>query len=260
MQRFSLGGLRVVAVLMLAPLLSSLPRRASAGEPATPEQEALLRRADVGAGAPPSFRALMQLRVKDRADRGRIEVWRSHEVRTLVRFLDPGERGKYLLYADGELWFLAPGARKPVKLPPAFRIQGAATLDDILGRRYSRDYRIRSVAESRDAGRRLVEFQLEPRAEKDPFASILYVVDPATARPERAELRLASGRLATVLAFDEWSPGPRLVPRRVTLQDELKGARTQVEVLRLEERDVPAGLFDRRDGSERLRLEALPLP
>ena len=260
MQRSCFGTLGVVALVVLAPALSSLTR-ASAGDAATPEQEALLRRADVGSGAPPSFRALMRLRVKNRPDRGRIEVWRSHEVRTLVRFLDPGERGKYLLYTDGELWFLAPGARKPVKLPPAFRIQGAATLDDILGRRYSRDYRIRSVAESRDAGRRLVEFQLEPRAEKDPFARILYVVDPATARPERAELRLASGRLATVLVFDEWSPGPRLVPRRVTLQDELKGGvRTEVEVLRLEERDVPAGLFDRQDGSERLRLEALPLP
>jgi hypothetical protein len=254
------------ALVTAAFLLSALAAPPAAPEaeksaPASAEHAALLRRADVGSAAPPSFRAILLLRAKGRPEGGRIEVWRSREDRTLVRFLDPRERGKYLLYTEGELWFLAPGARKPVKLPTSFRIQGAATLDDILGRRYSRDYRIRSVGESGGDGRRRVEFRLEALAEKAPFPTILYVVDPATGRPERAEFRLRSGRLATVLEFEQWLPGRRLTPRLLTLEDALKGgSATEAEVVVFEEREIPAGLFNRNDGTERMRLEAEPRP
>jgi len=258
MVRSELG---TVGFLLTALVAWVVPRDAVGSAPATAEHEALLRKADVGSAAPPSFRAVLLLTPQGRPEAAQLEVWRSSDERTLVRFLDPRERGKYLLYTEGELWFLAPGAQKPVKLPPSFRIRGAATLDDILGRHYSRDYRIRSVGESSQSGHGRVTFDLEPRAEKAPFASILYVVDAASARPERAEFRLRSGRLATVLEFDEWSPGARLVPRRFTLRDALRGGSAiEVEVVRLEAREVPAGLFDRQDGSERRRLETEPRP
>jgi hypothetical protein len=221
-----------------------------------PELQALLRRADVGSMAPPSFRAELVLRVTARPQGARIEVWRAPEERTLVRFLNPGERGKYLVYSASELFFVAPGARKPVKLPASFRIQGAATLDDILGRRYSRDYLIQSAERSEGASGPRVAFLLKPKAPGGPFASIRYVVDPATARPERAEGRLASGRLASVVLFLAWASGDRLVPSRLVLEDALHGgSTTEVELVELEEREVPPGLVDPRDGAARARLE-----
>jgi hypothetical protein len=220
------------------------------------EQLALLRRADIGRSAPSSFRAILSLTSPDGPADSRIEVWRAPSDQTLVRFLDAGQRGKYLLYSKSEVWFVAPGAKKPVRLPPSFRIRGAATLDDILGHRYSVDYRVRSVAEA-GPGQPYAEFTLEPLARKAPYASVLYVVDPHTSRPVRSEFRLASGRLATILEFVEWQAGPRLRPRRFVLRDALRGgAKTQVEVIEVEEREVPAGLFDREDDGERRRLES----
>lgn len=249
-----------VTPLVLAALALSAQGSVPTHGPSA-EQADLLRRADVGTTAPPRFRALLRLSVSARPGGGHIEVWRSVGARTLVRFLDPSERGKYLLYRDREVWFLAPGSRNPVRLPPSFRLRGSATLDDVLGRHYSRDFATRSAEEKEAGGHAVVEFHLEPLTPGSPYASVLYVVRRASALPERAEFRLRSGRLATVLEFAEWSPGARLRPRRLILRDALRGgAVTEVEVRGFEERDVPDGLFDLKDGSERRRLSDDPRP
>jgi hypothetical protein len=106
---------------------------AALGAPADvrPEDERVLRESDVAAAAPASFRARLHIQAPDRPEPAEVEVWRSGETRTLVRFLAPKERGKFLLYKAGSLWFLAPGSKKPVKLPPHFRLQGSATLDGV---------------------------------------------------------------------------------------------------------------------------------
>jgi hypothetical protein len=96
-----------VAVLATAPIFVQSP-------------EELLRRSDVGAFAPASFRARLVLNSPSRGERHQIEVWRSGDGRTLIRFLDPRERGKYLLRLQGDLWLLTPGAKKPV-IPPVRR-------------------------------------------------------------------------------------------------------------------------------------------
>lgn len=244
-----------LASVLLAVSASAAPP-ARAATPATPAQQALLERADVGAAAPASFRARMWLKVPDRPDGGRIEVWRSGETRTLVRFLDPGEEGKYLLYQGETVYFLSPGAKKPAKLPPQFRLRGSATLEDLLGRRYSRDFTVAAVEETVEGEGPAVAFHLEPRRPRSPYSRVLYVVRPDTGRPVRAEFRVRSGKLAVVLGFLEWTPGARLRPRRLAVRDELRGgARTEVEMVEFEERAVPDALFDRDDASARRRLE-----
>ena len=56
----------------------------------------LLRRSDIGAFAPSSFRARLTLRAAPSGVAHEVEVWRSGDAKTLIRFLDPKERGKYL--------------------------------------------------------------------------------------------------------------------------------------------------------------------
>jgi hypothetical protein len=218
----------------------------------------LLRASDVGSFSPLSFRAHMRLGGQGSARAMEIEVWRSGRECTLIRFLDPKERGKYLLRRGDDLWFLAPGAKKPVRLKPSYRLRGNATLDDILGLQHAADYTIAAVEEiAGDGGESLVAFDLVARAKSATYAAVRYVVRRSIARPVRAEYRLPSGKVASIVEFVEWAPGRRAWAERLRVHDRLKGGPpTDVRVLELEERPVPDDLFDLEDPSARRRLES----
>lgn len=238
------GGAIAVAVLFPVPGRSSDPDLSS---------EELLRRTDVGALAPESFRSRMRLTAGDKPPL-EVEVWRKGETRTLVRLLGPKERGKYLLRLGPVLWFLAPGAKKPVRLSPSYRLRGSATIDDVLGLQYARDYKVES-ATALEGG--LVALDLTARGPGAIYPAVRYVVRPSTLRPVRAEYRLPSGKVATIVEFEKWSASGRPYASRLLVRDALHGgATTSVDVLEVEERPVPEGLFDLGDPSARQRLEA----
>jgi Outer membrane lipoprotein-sorting protein len=228
---------------------------------ATPEDKTLLRRSDFAAHAPTSFRARMRLSTQDKAVARvmNIEVWHSDESRTLVRFLDSREQGKYLIYEGARAWFLSPGAAKPVRLPHAFRLQGSASLDDLLGFHYSRDFTIAGVVKGEGPATGQVTFDLRDNHSKAPYPRVRYVVDAVSGRPILAEFHLPSGRLASSVEFVAWSADGILRPRVMLLKDMLRGGTvTRIEILEMVGRPIPAGLFDRQDGTERARLEKAP--
>jgi hypothetical protein len=226
---------------------------AAAPGAATDEMTELLRRSDVAASGPASFRSRILLQGAATPDSVEIEVWRDRESRTLVRFLGAQHRGKYLLYLEQGVFFLAPGAREPVKLPRSFRLHGAATLDLVLGLRYSRDFSIESAAADADGTH--VAFELRALDAHAQYPQVRYVVERATGHPTRAELRLKGGKLATTIEFVAWA---RTRPLRLVLRDDLRGGReTRIELLSLEERPVPEGLFSLSDGAARRRREEL---
>ena len=241
-----LGWMALGALALLAAL--SPPRRASAESP----EENLLRRSDVATAAPNAFRVVLRVTAGGKATD--LEVWRSSESRTLVRFLDQKERGKYLVRLDGDLWFLSPGAKRPVRLAPTYRLKGSASLDDLLGIHYSRDYEIVSVSEGKDDAGSLAVFDLRAMG-KAPYPRVRYMVRSADARPVRAEYTLTSGKLASVVEFVEWDKAQRMRFKRLIFRDALRGgAVTEVELLEMEERSVPPGLFDLQDRAERARV------
>lgn len=248
---------RAVAVLAFLAAVSLLAvwRPVVAVQAQSPD--ALLRRADVGAFVPPSFRARLTFSQDGDDDRREMELWRSGADRTLVRLLGPKERGKYLLRLGPVLWFLAPGARDPVKLSPSHRIYGAATVDLLLGLRLSDDYRITGTSSIPSEAGPLVVFELEGASERLQFASVRYTVDPRTARPVTALYRVRSGREAVRLDFLDWSGDGGRYARRIEVRDRLrKDALTRIEVVDYEERAVPEGLFVLGDDTARRALES----
>src|SRR5258706_15857902 len=86
--------------------------------PAVRSPQELLARSDVGSFGPTSFRARLLLKPPPPRESREIEVWRSGEAKTLVRFLSPKGRGKILLPPGGPLWPAAPGARVPLPKHP----------------------------------------------------------------------------------------------------------------------------------------------
>jgi hypothetical protein len=239
----------VVRVSLAVAVALSLSTPVRASDPALDD---LLRRSDLGALAPASFRSRMRLTAGDKPPL-EVEVWRKGESRTLVRLLGPREQGKYLLRLGGDLWFLAPGAKKPVRLGAAYRLRGSATLDDVLGLRYARDYRVEAAAEQEGG---LVALDLVARGPGAVYPAVRYVVRRATTRPVRAEYRLPSGKTGTVVEFDQWTEGPRPYARRLVVRDALHGGTTTtVDILEVEERPVPDGLFDLADPTARRDLQ-----
>jgi hypothetical protein len=242
-RRLATSGAIAVAILLSV-------RVRSADLTLSPEE--LLRRTDVGALAPESFRSRMRLIAGDKPPL-EVEVWRKGETRTLVRLLGPKERGKYLLRLGSVLWFLAPGAKKPVRLNPSYRLRGSATLDDVLGLQYARDYKVSSAADLEGG---LVALELAARGPGAVYPAVRYVVRPSSLRPVRAEYRLPSGKVATIVEFEKWSTGRRPYASRLIVRDALHGgATTAVDVLEVEARPVPEGLFDLADPAARHRLE-----
>ena len=240
--------------LPVAALAAWLAVAAAAAGAAEPHAD-LLRRSDISSLAPESFRARL-LVTPASGQPQQLEVWRAGESRTLVRFLAPKDRGKYLLRLEDALYFLSPRAKNAVKLDPAYRL-GAASLDEMLGTRYSRDYAIESASDAEDAGGALVVLELKARNPKAPWLRVRYVVRRELQRPVRVEFRAASGKTTGSVAFVEWQEQGRLRPRRLHISDALRPKRSaDVAIQEVEERSVPSGLFDLTDPSERRKLEA----
>lgn len=222
----------------------------------TSAHQELLRRSDVGSLTPESFVARLVLTRGSDSVPHAIEVWRSGETRTLVRFLDQAERGRFLLRRDRDLWLLTPGAKKPVKLPPSYRLYGGVTLDEILGIRLARDFRIAAVEDGQSA-ETTVTFELRATTPTPLFPEVRYAVDPRTARPLSAAYRVASGKVATTATFVAWSTMPVLHPSRVTIRDEVrKGAATDVAITSLRATAIPDAVFELSGSAARQALDA----
>ena len=212
----------------------------------------ILRRSDVSLLAPESFRATLS--VTARGKTVGLEVWRAGDANLLVRFLGPAERGKFLLRRDGVLYFIAPRAKKPIRLNPAYRLSGAAALDEILGTRYSQEYTV--LGSTAEGNGDEIALDLEAINPKAPYPIVRYIVGKASYRPTRAEFHLPSGKTARVVEFLRWEERPRPHPSRLRIRDALNPKATaEVEIVRVEPQPVPSALFDLADDSERRKLE-----
>jgi hypothetical protein len=221
--------------------------------PAALEPQEVLRRSDPGRFSSQSLRARLRL---SRSEGGKgaheIEIWRAGSERTLVRLLGAKEQGKYLLRRDGEIWLVSPRTKRPTRLSPAYRLYGGATLDEVLGRSHADAYDALGLTEEQGPEGALLVLSLRARDAREILARARLVVHRDELRPVRAEYWLKSGKAATTVEFLKWD-GKR--PRRLVVRDLLHvKADVIVDVVELEERAVPAALFDLEDGTARARF------
>jgi len=223
-----------------AAALGTLLAAAAAALPVA-SPEALLAATDLFARAPAELRLELEVGAEGSAARVPLEIWRSGAERALVRFLDPQERGKFVLRLGAETYFLAPGASRPVKLGAAFRLQGGAALDELLGLSLARDYRIAASA-----------------SEGGAYPRVRWAVDTARRRPLRAELRTAAGKTLRVIELRSWLDVGKLVPGEVAIADLVRGGKLVATFRAVEPRAIPAGLFSLDDGTARAALPPRP--
>ena len=219
---------------------------------AADDSASLLAESDLFAKAPAEFRAELEIgRVGSDAIR-RLEIYRKGSELELIRFLEPKDRGKFLLLRGDDLWFLAPGSRRPVALAPSYRVQGAA-VHELLGLDLARDYRIEGSSEK--AG--IVTFDLAAVSKQAAAPRLTWVVSRESRRPLRADFRATSGKVLRVLEFRTWRDAARGVPERLVVKDVVAGgAPLEVRFTAFEARPVDERLFDLEDGSARATLLA----
>jgi len=222
------------------------------GALAAESPEALLAASDLFARAPAELRLELEVGAEGAPARVPLEIWRGGPERALVRFLAPQERGKFVLRLGAETWFLAPGASRPVKLGAAFRLQGGAALDELLGLALARDYRI---AGNTSAGG-VTTFELEAKSPTAAYPKVRWAVDTARRRPLRAELRTSAGKALRVIEFRSWLDEKKLVPGEVAIADLVRGGKLVASFRAYDPRPVPAGLFALDDGAARAALPA----
>jgi hypothetical protein len=255
--------------LALAALLGASSARVAGA--ATVADANLLAATDPFARAPAELRLELVFTAGAAGAKVPIELWRKGDGLALVRFLAPKDRGKFVIRRAGSFWFLAPGAKKPVKLAPALAPSGGAALDDLLAVRPSRDYTIEKVEEVRGlvtfdlvlknapaaAGRRPAESVATNAAPPYPV-KLRWVADRGKQVPVRAEFRTADDKVTRLVEFKSWKSAARLEPERLVAKDVARGGQPlEVELVALEARPVDARLFDLDDGSARA---ALPIP
>jgi len=222
---------------------------------ATPADVDLLSASDLFAAAPAEFRVEVEVRSGAATATMPLEIWRRGEALALIRLLAEKDRGKFLLRRERELYFIAPGSARPVKLAASYRLQGAA-LDELLGLRLERDYRIAGLAESNG----VVTFDLVARDPKAASPRLRWVVSRARRLPLRADLQASDGRVLRVIEFPEWSDARRGVPKRMVVKEVLRGgAPIEIRFGALEVRAVSLDLFDLENGTARATLPA-PTP
>ena len=216
----------------------------------------LLAASDLFAAAPTEFRVEVEVRQGAAASGMPLEIWRRGEELALVRLMAAKDRGKFLLRRDRELYFIAPGSARPVKLAPSYRLQGAA-LDELLGLRLVRDYRIGKVTES--AG--VVTFELVANDKGAATPRLRWVVSRARRLPLRADLQASDGRVLRVIEFPEWSDPGRGVPKRMVVKDAVRGgAPLGILFGAFEARPVSLALFELADGAARAALPVIATP
>jgi hypothetical protein len=235
--------------LVLAVALAQAPPAATPAIAAA--DRALLAASDPFARAPKSSRA--RLEVKAAGKTMALEIWRSGE-NGLVRFLDPRERGKFLLRLPAGAYFIAPGAKQPIRLPPTHRLAGVVALDELLGVGIEGRYEP-TAAVHRGAAARFVEFELRATSAQAPYPRLRWVVDETTRLPVRADFQLQDGRVTRIVEWKAWRDRATLAPRTLVVKDILRqDPPAQVEVLEFEARDVASGLFSLTDATARAAL------
>lgn len=141
-----------------------------------------------------------------------------------------------------------------MKLAPSYRLQGAA-LDELLGLRLVRDYRIEQVAEAGG----VVTFDLSAKDKSAAAPRLRWVVSRSRRLPLRADLQASDGKVLRVIEFPEWRDVRRGVPKRMVVKEVLHGA-SQLELRfgELESRAVALELFDLASGAARAALPEPP--
>ncbi|WP_341677348.1 outer membrane lipoprotein-sorting protein [Niveibacterium sp. SC-1] len=187
--------LRAVARLALAGCALLLTPFAHAAESA----EALLKRADAYRLAADSVKVETRIEV---IKNGQLDKERLYTViarpgrESLVLMRSPAEKGQKVLMKGDDFWMIMPTSQRPIRITPTQKLLGDAAAGDVATLSWSTDYSVTLAGEDKCGDANCRQLSLKARFPSTTYARIELWVDAKSAQPLRADLYVASDKLA----------------------------------------------------------------
>lgn len=167
--------------------------------------------------------------------------------RSLVRFDDPRDRGKYLLTLDESMWLYLPSASRPIRVTALQRLSGNASNGDVAQASYVDSYDAVLAGEEEVEGVATFAVDLTAKKKSGTYRSIRLWVNQTTLLPVRAEFKLTSGRVSKVALFVEYEEveGQHLLRQQVILDRLRRDQRTVLDFDNYVQQELPDKLFNK---------------
>lgn len=189
----------------------------------------LLKQADGYRLSSDSARVETEVRV---LKQGRLDKTRHYTVyvkpgrRSVVVFRSPGERGQKMLMVGDDFWLVMPTSQRPMRITPMQKLLGDASTGDVATMTWSDDYDGRIDGEATIEGVACLKLDLSVRRRGVSYPRIVLYVAKSDHHPVRAELFVASDKLAKTASFELGERDGRRQVLRMTLIDRLQDQRS----------------------------------
>ena len=209
---------------------------------AAPDAQALLAAADRYRVEAADQR--VQTRVETRDADGTPQKERLYTVylqsgrRSLVLMRSPAEAGQKVLMHGDDFWLLMPGSQRALRITPAQKLLGEASVGDIATLSWSEDYRGELRGREDCEGTACLHLSLQATRKAVSYQRIELWIGERRHEPLRAELYVQSDKLAKRARFELAGTPARV--QAMVLEDHLGSRRTtRVQYLSREARTVP---------------------
>jgi Outer membrane lipoprotein-sorting protein len=160
--------------------------------------------------------------------------------RSLVLMQSPSEKGQKVLMLADEFWQIMPQSQRPIRITPLQKLLGDASAGDIATMAWSEDYLGSVVGEEIVDGTPCLHLTLTAQRKGVSYQRVELYLAKADSRPVKADLYVASDKLAKRATFTLENVEGRPQVSAMTLTDEIQtGRQTVIRYLKRSPRTIP---------------------
>ncbi len=148
--------------------------------------------------------------------------------KSIVLFKSPSEAGQKMLMTGDDFWLLMPGTGRPIRVTPQQKLLGDASTGDIATMTWAEDYAGSVAGEETIDGKPCLKLALTAQRSGVSYARIDLYLAKGSSEPVRADLYVASDKLAKRASFELDKIDGRRQVTVMRLEDQIQKARETV--------------------------------
>lgn len=181
----------------------------------------------------------MEFQVRTPKGEQRWRVWARENGDARLEGLSEKERGRGVMVQGDDMWLIAPGAKRPLKVSPQQRLLGPASAGDLARTRFREDYAVDALAPEGEGW--ALELRARRPGQSYPKARLHLAREGA---PRSAEFFYASGKVARTVRFQGGATAHgRAVLQAMEIEDP-KGGTLRIQFSHWSPGTAPEGMFE----------------